>query len=82
MFGPKKLPKMSKALGSAVAEFRRAFDGIKEGIEKDIKTNIDEIKSIPASLEKDQKDLKERNHTANGEEKREKNDTEPIKQLE
>lgn len=37
IFGPAKLPELSRALGRAVAEFRRATNEFKETIESEIK---------------------------------------------
>ncbi len=36
VFGPKELPKIGKSLGKAMAEFRRASDELKEGIQREI----------------------------------------------
>lgn len=36
VFGPKELPKIGKTIGRAMAEFRRASDELKEGIQREI----------------------------------------------
>jgi sec-independent protein translocase protein TatA len=36
VFGPKELPKIGKTIGKAMAEFRRASDDLKEGIQREI----------------------------------------------
>jgi sec-independent protein translocase protein TatA len=38
VFGPKELPKIGKTIGKAMAEFRRASDELKEGIQREIET--------------------------------------------
>jgi TatA/E family protein of Tat protein translocase len=36
VFGPKELPKIGRTIGRAMAEFRRASDDLKEGIQREI----------------------------------------------
>ncbi|MFB3819993.1 MAG: twin-arginine translocase TatA/TatE family subunit [Candidatus Methylomirabilales bacterium] len=36
VFGPKELPRIGKTIGRAMAEFRRASDDLKEGIQREI----------------------------------------------
>jgi len=51
IFGPKKLPEISKSIGRAVREFRRASDDIKDKIEQEIQAS--EFKEIKEDLKKD-----------------------------
>jgi len=51
IFGPKKLPEVSKSIGKAVREFRRASDEIKGKIEHEIQAS--EFKEIKDDLKKD-----------------------------
>jgi len=51
IFGPKKLPEMSRSIGKAVREFRRASDEIKGKIEQEIQAS--EFKEIKDELKKD-----------------------------
>jgi Tat protein translocase TatB subunit len=51
VFGPKKLPEMSRSIGKAVREFRRASDEIKGKIEQEIQAS--EFKEIKDELNKD-----------------------------
>jgi Tat protein translocase TatB subunit len=51
IFGPKKLPEVSKSIGRAVREFRRASDEIKGKIEQEIQAS--EFKEIKDELNKD-----------------------------
>src|SRR4030042_3354876 len=41
VFGPKKLPDLAKSLGKGMAEFKKATDDFKSGIENDIKIDLD-----------------------------------------
>ena len=36
VFGPKELPKIGRTIGKAMAEFRRASDDLREGIQREI----------------------------------------------
>jgi TatA/E family protein of Tat protein translocase len=51
IFGPKKLPEISKSIGRAVREFRRTSDEIKGKIEQEIQAS--EFKEIKDDLKKD-----------------------------
>jgi TatA/E family protein of Tat protein translocase len=51
VFGPKKLPEVSKSIGKAVREFRRASDEIKGKIEQEIQAS--EFKEIKDGLKRD-----------------------------
>lgn len=51
IFGPKKLPEVSKSIGRALREFRRASDEIKGKIEQEIQAS--EFKEIKDELKKD-----------------------------
>jgi TatA/E family protein of Tat protein translocase len=51
VFGPKKLPEVSKSIGRAVREFRRASDEIKGKIEQEIQAS--EFKEIKEDLKQD-----------------------------
>lgn len=56
IFGPKKLPELAKSLGKGIAEFKKAADEVKKGLEDaveedDIKKEIDELKEIGQDLE-------------------------------
>jgi TatA/E family protein of Tat protein translocase len=51
IFGPKKLPEMSRSIGKAVREFRRASDEIKGKIEQEIQAS--EFKEIKNDLKRD-----------------------------
>jgi TatA/E family protein of Tat protein translocase len=51
IFGPKKLPEVSKSLGRAIREFRRTSDEIKDKIEQEIQAS--DFKEIKEELKKD-----------------------------
>lgn len=51
IFGPKKLPEVSKSLGRAIREFRRTSDEIKDKIEQEIQAS--DFKDIKNELKKD-----------------------------
>jgi Tat protein translocase TatB subunit len=51
VFGPKKLPEISRSIGRAVREFRRTSDEIKGKIEQEIQAS--EFKEIKDDLKKD-----------------------------
>lgn len=51
IFGPKKLPEVSRSIGRAVREFRRASDEIKDKIEQEIQAG--DFKEIKEDLKKD-----------------------------
>lgn len=51
VFGPKKLPEVSRSIGKAVREFRRASDEIKGKIEQEIQAS--EFREIKDDLKKD-----------------------------
>jgi sec-independent protein translocase protein TatA len=51
VFGPQKLPEVSRSIGKAVREFRRATDEIKGKIEQEIQAS--EFKEIKDDLKKD-----------------------------
>jgi len=51
IFGPKRLPEISKSIGRAVREFRRTSDEIKGKIEQEIQAS--EFKEIKDDLRKD-----------------------------
>jgi len=51
IFGPKKLPEISKSIGRAVREFRRTSDEIRGKIEQEIQAS--EFKEIKDDLKKD-----------------------------
>ncbi len=51
IFGPKKLPEVSKSIGRAVREFRRTSDEIKDKIEQEIQAS--DFKEIKDELKKD-----------------------------
>jgi TatA/E family protein of Tat protein translocase len=51
VFGPKKLPEVSRSIGKAVREFRRASDEIKGKIEQEIQAS--EFKEIKDGLKRD-----------------------------
>jgi Tat protein translocase TatB subunit len=60
-FGPKKLPDLAKSLGRGVAEFKKAADEVKKGLEdaveeEEIKKEIEELKDIGSTLESEIKD--------------------------
>jgi TatA/E family protein of Tat protein translocase len=54
VFGPKKLPDLAKALGRAVAEFRKATSDFKESIEID-----DELKDVKKAIGDINNDIKD-----------------------
>jgi TatA/E family protein of Tat protein translocase len=49
VFGPKELPKIGKTIGRAMAEFRRASDELKEGIQREIDQAERESEPKPAA---------------------------------
>ncbi|MGB7296472.1 MAG: Sec-independent protein translocase protein TatB [Candidatus Aminicenantales bacterium] len=51
IFGPKKLPEVSRSIGRAVREFRRTSDEIKDKIEQEIQAS--DFKEIKEDLKKD-----------------------------
>jgi Tat protein translocase TatB subunit len=74
VFGPKKLPEISKSLGKAVREFRRTSDEIKGKIEQELQAS--EFKEIKDDLKKD---LSQDIYKEVTEEKEEKKDEEGPK---
>ncbi len=72
IFGPKKLPEMSRSIGKAVREFRRASDEIKGKIEQEIQAS--EFKEIKNDLKKDLSQDIYKEITEDKEEKRETRD--------
>jgi TatA/E family protein of Tat protein translocase len=55
VFGPKELPKIGRTIGRAMAEFRRASDDLKEGIQREI--DAAERESEPAHESHDESSL-------------------------
>ena len=53
VFGPKELPKIGRTIGKAMAEFRRASDDLREGIQREIELaeREDQPEASPASTE-------------------------------
>lgn len=51
IFGPKRLPEVSRSIGRAVREFRRTSDEIKDKIEQEI--HASDFKEIKDELKKD-----------------------------
>lgn len=51
IFGPRKLPELGKALGRGIAEFRKASEELKEGIERELETEEVEKKAEEAKAE-------------------------------
>ncbi|OGB99544.1 MAG: hypothetical protein A3G35_12730 [candidate division NC10 bacterium RIFCSPLOWO2_12_FULL_66_18] len=53
VFGPKELPKIGRTIGKAMAEFRRASDDLREGIQREIELaeREDQPEAAPASTE-------------------------------
>ncbi len=77
IFGPKKLPEVSKSLGRAIREFRRTSDEIKDKIEQEIQAS--DFKDIKNELKKDlSQDIYKEDKEA-PEEKEEKKDEEGPK---
>jgi Tat protein translocase TatB subunit len=74
VFGPKKLPEISRSLGKAVREFRRTSDEIKGKIEQELQAS--EFKEIKDDLKKD---LSQDIYKEVTEEKEEKKDEEGPK---
>lgn len=61
IFGPKKLPDLAKSLGRGVAEFKKAAEEMKKGLEdsvkeEDIKKEIDEIKDLGHEIDRSVKE--------------------------
>lgn len=50
VIGPKKLPELARALGKAVAEFRKATDDLKANLSMDIESSIDSNRLPPQNL--------------------------------
>ena len=48
VFGPKELPKIGRTIGKAMAEFRRASDDLREGIQREIELAEREEQPEPA----------------------------------
>lgn len=51
IFGPRKLPELGRALGRGIAEFRKASEELKEGIERELETEEVEKKAEEAKAE-------------------------------
>jgi len=51
VFGPKELPKIGRTIGKAMAEFRRASDELREGIQREIDLAEREEKPPPPPVE-------------------------------
>jgi len=47
VFGPKKLPDLGKALGRGIAEFRKASEELREGIQTELARGEEEPSSPP-----------------------------------
>ena len=46
VFGPKKLPELSRTIGRGLAEFRRATSGFKDTLEREISAAEAEVEAI------------------------------------
>ena len=60
VFGPKKLPELGKALGTGIAEFKRATEEVKETIETEVRSverNM-EIEKLKAAVEGKEAEIK------------------------
>jgi len=47
VFGPKKLPDLARSLGKGIAEFKKATDDLKSGIDHDLKVDLDREDTVP-----------------------------------
>ena len=47
VFGPKKLPDLARSLGKGMAEFKKATDDFKSGIDNDLKVDLDREDTYP-----------------------------------
>ncbi|MDP3297043.1 MAG: twin-arginine translocase TatA/TatE family subunit [Thermodesulfovibrionia bacterium] len=50
VFGPKKLPELSKALGKGIRELKTALRGVKESIDEAETSVSEEIKGVETSI--------------------------------
>ncbi len=50
VFGPKKLPELSKALGKGMRELKLALQGVKESIDEAEKSASEEIKEVKTGI--------------------------------
>ena len=71
VFGPKKLPELSKALGRGVRELRNALQGVKESINEAETKVSEEIKEVKTNVT-DSITKETQPEAGNGEEKEEK----------
>jgi sec-independent protein translocase protein TatA len=45
VIGPQKLPELAKSLGKGLAEFKRAAEDFKQGVDEEVKQSADKDKS-------------------------------------
>lgn len=55
VFGPKKLPEVSRTIGKAIREFKKSTDEIKDKFEEQIRA--EDFKSIQDDLKKDLREV-------------------------
>lgn len=60
IFGPRKLPELGKALGRGIAEFRKASEELKEGIERELESEEVEKKAEEAKAETSEPEVSEK----------------------
>lgn len=60
IFGPRKLPELGKALGRGIAEFRKASEELKEGIERELESEEVEKKAEEAKAETSKPEVSEK----------------------
>jgi len=76
IIGPKKLPDLARALGRAMAEFRRAADDLKEnldinGVREEKEKMIQDLKQAKFYKDSDAKESKEPTKTGEAEKREE-----------
>lgn len=66
VFGPEKLPELARAMGKALAEFRRATDGVKDTVTREVRKLEEEVRTrveqetIEKRLKPSENDLSDR----------------------
>lgn len=53
IFGPKKLPDLGRALGRGIAEFRRASEELKEGIDAELRWDEERARPLGEAGERE-----------------------------
>jgi len=68
VFGPNKLPELSRAIGRGLAELRSTLEGVKEQVKTEFKETIEtpDTKGTKETEEKAEEKAEEKKHEAEG----------------